>query len=48
MFKALGETTVSERGGRAALVLGLFPGHLGAHGIDKETETQRGQGFCPQ
>lgn len=48
MFKALGETTVSERGERAALVMGLFPGHLGAHEIDKKAETQRGQGFCPQ
>ena len=46
MFKALGETTVRERGEHAALILGLFPGHLGE--IDKKTEAQREEGFCPQ
>lgn len=44
MFKALGETTVRERGEHAALILGLFPGHLGE--IDKKTEAQREEGFC--
>lgn len=48
MFKALGETTVNEKGEGAPLIMGLFTGHLGVHEIDKKTEAQREEGPCPQ
>lgn len=48
MFKAVGEITVRERGEHAALIMGLFPSHLGAHEIDKKTEAHGEEGICPQ
>lgn len=47
MFKAVGEITERGVGEHAALIMGFFPGHLGAHEIDKKTEAHREEGICP-